>query len=364
MMMVGAVLLIACGNVAALLLTRATARQREIAVRLSLGARRTRLIRQLLTESILLACCGGLLGLVIAKWAGRVLLALLTSGRAKIDLELHLDVRVMAFTAIVCIISGILFGLAPALRATRTDLVNSLKQPASGSSAGRLATGKVLVAGQVALCLLLLVSAGLLLRTLNTLQRQDLGFNRQNILLFTVRPGLNGYKSAQLDDYYLELQRRIQRIPGVQGVTFSDRNAIGAGSSSTSAKIPGYAENGRGADFYRHVVGPNYFQTLAIPMRLGRALGEQDTHSSPLSVVVNQKFVDKYMRGENPLGHEIVFRRKKPSCAISNCGRGQRCEIRSHSRRSPADGLFSAYADLCRQLEAISRMHQASPGLS
>ena len=307
MMMVGAVLLIACGNVAALLLTRANARQREIAVRLSLGARRTRLIRQLLTESILLACCGGLLGLVIAKWAGRVLLALLTSGRAKIDLELHLDVRVMAFTAIVCIISGILFGLAPALRATRTDLVNSLKQPTSGSSAGRLATGKVLVAGQVALCLLLLVSAGLLLRTLNTLQKEDLGFNRQNILLFTVRPGLNGYKSAQLDDYYLELQRRIQRIPGVQGVTFSDRNAIGAGSSSTSAKIPGYAENGRGADFYRHVVGPNYFQTLAIPMRLGRTLGEQDTHSSPLSVVVNQKFVDKYMRGENPLGHEIVF---------------------------------------------------------
>ncbi len=307
MMMVGAVLLIACGNVAALLLTRANARQREIAVRLSLGARRTRLIRQLLTESILLACCGGLLGLVIAKWAGRVLLALLTSGRAKIDLELHLDVRVMAFTAIVCIISGILFGLAPALRATRTDLVNSLKQPTSGSSAGRFATGKVLVAGQVALCLLLLVSAGLLLRTLNTLQREDLGFNRQNILLFTVRPGLNGYKSAQLDDYYLELQRQIQRIPGVQGVTFSDRNAIGAGSSSTSAKIPGYAENGRGADFYRHVVGPDYFQTLAIPMRLGRTLGEQDTHSSPLSVVVNQKFVDKYMRGENPLGHEIVF---------------------------------------------------------
>jgi predicted permease len=260
MMMVGAVLLIACGNVAALLLTRANARQREIAVRLSLGARRMRLVRQLLTESIMLACCGGLLGLVIARWAGRVLLALLSSGRAKIDLELHLEFRVLAFTAIVCIASGILFGLAPALRATRLDLLSSLKQPASGSFAGRFATGKILVAGQVALCLLLLVSAGLLLRTLNILQGQDLGFNRQNILLFTVRPGLNGYKSTQLDDYYLELQRRIQRIPGVESVTFSDRNAIGAGSSSTSAKVPGYSDNGRGADFYRHIVGPDYFK--------------------------------------------------------------------------------------------------------
>jgi predicted permease len=313
MMMVGAVLLIACGNVAALLLTRANARQREIAVRLSLGARRMRLVRQMLTESIMLACCGGLLGLVIARWAGRVLLALLSSGRAKIDLELHLELRVLAFTAVVCIVSGILFGLAPALRATRLDLLSSLKQPASGSFAGRFATGKILVAGQVALCLLLLVSAGLLLRTLNILQRQDLGFNRQNILLFTVRPGLNGYKSTQLDDYYLELQRRIQRIPGVESVTFSDRNAIGAGSSSTSAKVPGYSDNGRGADFYRHIVGPDYFQTLAIPMRLGRALAAQDTHSSPLAAVVNQKFVDKYMHGDNPLGHEIVFGKKEPA---------------------------------------------------
>jgi predicted permease len=161
MMMVGAVLLIACGNVAALLLTRASARQREIAVRLSLGARRTRLVRQLLTESVLLACCGGILGLVIAKWTGRVLLTLLSGGR-RINLELHLDARVLLFTAIVCIVSGILFGLAPALKATRTDLLTALKQPSSGASGGKITTGKVLVGGQVALCLLLLVSAGLL----------------------------------------------------------------------------------------------------------------------------------------------------------------------------------------------------------
>ncbi len=237
MMMVGAVLLIACGNVAALLLTRASARQREIAVRLSLGARRARLVRQLLTESVLLALCGGALGLVVAKWAGNLLAALLASGNKGI-LELHVDTRVLAFTAAVSLISGILFGLAPALRATRVDLLSSLKQSSSTHVGGRLTAGKFLVAGQVALCLLLLVSAGLLLRTLRTLQGVNLGFNRQNVLLFTVRPGLNGYKGEQLDQFYVEMQRRMQQLPGVQSVSFADRNPIGQGSSSTSGSIP------------------------------------------------------------------------------------------------------------------------------
>ena len=311
MMMVGAILLIACGNVAALLLTRASARQREIAVRLSLGARRTRLIRQLLTESVLFACCGGILGLIIAKWTGRALLALLSGGR-RINLELHLEARVLLFTAIVCIVSGILFGLAPALRATRTNLLAALKQPSSGASGGKITTGKILVGGQVALCLLLLVSAGLLLRTLNRLETLDLGFNRQNVLLFTVRPGLNGYKSVHLDEFYLELQHRIQRLPGVDSVSFSDRNAIGAGASITSARIPGYVENGDAVDFHRHIVGPGYFATLGIPIRLGRELGPQDAHGAPLAAVVNQKFVDKYMHGDNQLGREIVFSGRSP----------------------------------------------------
>ncbi|HEX7287244.1 MAG TPA: ABC transporter permease [Candidatus Angelobacter sp.] len=302
MMMVGAVLLIACGNVAALLLTRASARQREIAVRLSLGARRMRLIRQLLTESVLLALLGGTLGLVVAKWAGRVLLTLL-----RVNLKLQFDGNVLAFTAVVCILSGILFGLAPALRATRSDIVTALKQPVSGAPGRKLSAGKLLVAGQVALCLLLLVSAGLLIRSLKRLQGVELGFNRENILLFTVRPGLNGYKGPRLDEYYLEMRRRIQRIPGVQEVSFSDRNAIGAGMSITRGEIPGYTEPGKGVDIYRHVVGPGYFETLNIPIRAGRPLGFEDTHASPLVVVVNQKFADRYMHGENPMGHEVVL---------------------------------------------------------
>jgi predicted permease len=319
MMMVGAVLLIACGNVAALLLTRASARQREIAVRLSLGARRARLVRQLLTESVLLACCGGILGLVIAKWAGRVLLTLLSGGN-RINMELHLDARVLLFTGIICIVSGILFGLAPALRATRTDLLTALKQPSSGTSGGKITAGKILVGGQVAMCLLLLVSAGLLLRTLNRLETVDLGFNRQNVLLFSLRPGLNGYKGMQLDEFYLEVQSRIQKLPGVDSVSFSDRNAIGAGTSSTSAVVPGYGENDNVAEFHRHIVGPGYFATLGIPIRLGRALGPQDAHGAPLAVIVNQRFVDKYMHGDNPLGHEIVFTGKKPPARFQIVG--------------------------------------------
>jgi predicted permease len=305
MMMVGAVLLIACGNVAALLLTRASARQREIAVRLSLGARRGRLIRQLLTESVLLACCGGALGLLVAKWAGNVLVALLLSGGRVGALELHLDARVLAFTAAVCIVSGILFGLAPALRATRVDLQSSLKQSSTGNTGRKLVAGKILVAGQVALCLLLLVSAGLLLRTLQTLQGVNLGFNRQNVLLFTVRPGLNGYKGDPLDQFYLEMQRRIQRLPGVQSVGFADRNPIGQGSSSTSGNIPGYTEPGKQVDFYRHIVGPGYFDTLGIRTRLGRTVGSQDTRTAPLVTTVNQKFVDKYIHGDDPLGRHL-----------------------------------------------------------
>jgi putative ABC transport system permease protein len=151
----------------------------------------------------------------------------------------------------------------------------------------------------------------LLIRSLRRLQGVELGFNRENILLFTVRPGLNGYKGTRLDEYYLEMQRRIQRIPGVQAVSFSDRNAIGAGMSITRGEIPGYTEPGKGVDMYRHVVGPNYFEALNIPIRAGRPLGLQDTHASPLVVVVNKKFADKYMHGENPVGHEIVLGGRK-----------------------------------------------------
>ena len=302
--MVGLVLLIACANVAGLLLARATARQREIAVRLSLGAARWRVMRQLLTESILLAVLGGAAGLLFARWGTDVLVGMMASGRHQVDISVGVDQRVLLFTALISVFCGILFGLAPAWRSTRLDVYPMLKQNASQSrQAGRrFRSGKVLVTGQVALCLLLLVGAGLLLRTLQRLQSVALGFDHHQLVTFRVQPGLNGYKGPRLISYYADLQRRLAALPGVTSVGISQLGPIGSGSSSGDFRIPGYSEPGKPAEVYRHVVGGNYFSTLRIPLLLGRAVGEQDTEASPLVATVNQRVVHDYFHGENPIG--------------------------------------------------------------
>lgn len=307
MAMSGVVLLIACSNVAGLMLVRATARQREIAIRLSLGARRARLMRQLLTESFLLATLGGGAGLLFAVWASGALIELLSSGRSPLHLELRINVAVLTFTAAVSIISGILFGVVPALRSTRRATFSVLKQGASGfAQAGRwLASGKVLSATQVGLTVPLLVGAALLLHTLRDLKNVDIGFARQQLLLFDVGPGLNGYTDSHLSNYYLELQRRIKSIPGVRSASFSTRTPIGEGIGKTGGRIPGYLENE--VPFYRHVVGPEYFDSLQIPIIQGRAIGPFDTQDSSRVAVINQKLSQTYFHQDNPLGHQIVF---------------------------------------------------------
>lgn len=308
MAMVGLVLLIACANVAGLLLARAASRQREISVRLSMGAPRIRIVRQLLTESVLLGLLGGAAGLLIAKWIGSLLVVLSSGAPAqRAALSVQLDGRVFAFTAGISIVSGILFGLAPALRARRMDFYSALRQSANipGSAGRRFLSGKILVGAQVALSLLLLIVAGLLVRTLWQLQRVDLGFNRDHLLLFEVQPGLNGYKATRLAGYYQELQRRIGAIPGVRSVGISQRGPIGDGWSQGRVEIPGYTLPGKGVPFYRHWVSPGFIETLEIPVVLGRILGPQDDSSSRRVVVVNQKFVREYFHGDNPLGHRF-----------------------------------------------------------
>lgn len=305
---VGLVLLIACANVAGLLLARATARQKEIAVRLSLGAGRLRLIQQLLTESVLLASISGLLGFLFARWFSELLVALVASGRQSITLPLHVNDRVLIFTAGIALLTGILFGLAPAFSATRMSLSSALKE-GGGSVLGarRSRLVKALVSAQVALSLLLLVGAGLFLRTLQKLQSVPLGFERQQLLLFSVSPGLNGYKGARLAEYYREVQSRIGTIPGVSAVSFSSQGPVGYGESVSSVSIPGVTTDKQRVNVHRLIVGPGYFDTLGIPMLTGRVLSERDDASGPKVAVVNDALVREAFGGDNPLGKILRF---------------------------------------------------------
>ncbi len=312
---VGLVLLIACANIAGLLLARATARQKEIAIRLSLGARRLRLIQQLLTESLLLALAGGALGLLLSRWISQLLVALVASGRQNIELPLGVNGRVLGFTAGAAVLTGILFGLIPAFNATRIGLTAALKEGGAGNRLGarRSRLAKSLVSAQVGLSLLLLVGAGLFLRTLQKLESVPLGFDRSQLLLFSVAPGLNGYAGARLVDYYNQVQERISAMPGVKSVTFSSHAPIGDGESSSSIRIPGVTSGKERFDLHRHLVGPSYFNTIGLPLLMGRMLDERDNASGPNVAVVNQTLARAAFGDENPVGKVLSFgSEKKP----------------------------------------------------
>lgn len=306
---VGLVLLIACANVAGLLLARATARQKEIAVRLGLGARRLRLIQQLVTESLLLAVTGGVLGLILSRWVSELLVTLVASGRGSLVLPLAVNGRVVLFTAGVTMLTGVLFGVVPAFSATRVSLIAVLKEAgAGGRQAGRRSTlAKIMVSAQVALSLVLLVGAGLFMRTLQKLESVPLGFDRQHLVMFSVSPGLNGYKGAALVDYYSRVQTRIGAIPGVSHVSFALHGPVGDGTSSTSARIPGITTGKQGFDFYRHLIGPEYFDTLGIARLAGRVLDEHDDSSAPRAAVINNAMAREAFGDVNPLGRVLRF---------------------------------------------------------
>ena len=309
MAMVGVVLLIACANVASLLLARATVRQREIAVRLSLGAARWRVIRQLLTESVLLALLGAAAGLLVARWATTAIMAMLATGRHPVQLAVHIDANVLLFTAAVALLCGILFGLAPALRVVGVDLFPVLKQGQSQVIHGghRFLPGKVLIGGQIALCVLLLVTAGLLGRTLAHLHNVPLGFDQRNVISFQVQPGMNGYKGARLMSYYADLQRRIETLGGVEHVTQAQFGPIGAGGSTIVVTLPGFTDPKDPVPVARHTIGAGYFETLRIPLLQGRSIGEQDTSTAPAVAVVNRQLVRQYFKGNDPIGRRIEF---------------------------------------------------------
>jgi predicted permease len=319
---VGLVLLIACANVANLLLSRAAGRQKEIGLRLALGASRRRLVRQLLTESVLLSLLGGLLGILFAVWIKDGVLAVSEwGGRGVSALEPQLDWRVLGFTFALSLLTGIVFGIAPAWRSTRLDLTPSLKDSARGSSAvHRSLLSRGLVVVQVALSLLLLVGAGLFVRTLLNLQRVDPGFNTQNLLLFDIQPGLIGYKDEKLRQLYQQISERVEAVPGVQAVTFSRLPLLSQSSSSSSVFLRealSATPDSEGritptGEGYRHVVRENFLEAMGIPLLHGRTFRPQDDTTSPRVVIVNQSFVNKYFPNENAVGKRFTFDTSKP----------------------------------------------------
>ena len=339
---VGIVLLVASANIAGLLLARSTARQKEMAVRLALGARRGRMMRQLLTESILLSIFGGALGLLVALGAARAITAFVDTGSSQpLGFEAALDARVLLFTAAVALLSGVLFGLAPAMRGTRVDLTPALKGGTGfvGRSRNRwLNTGNLLVVGQVGLTMIVLVGAALVVRTLQNLRDVDPGFDTSNILHFEINPILIGYRGGKLAGFYRDLQSRLSAIPGVTSVSFSNNVLLSGSLWTTDFHLPGTPDKASvGSDYLE--VGPGYFETMKIPLLEGRGFLPEDYTASayeksvtptpansgsatgasaaPASqaavpVMVNETFVRRYLKNANPLGQHFAYSNPRP----------------------------------------------------
>ena len=299
---VGLVLLIVCANVANLLLSRATTRRKELSVRLSLGATRGRLVRQLLTESLLLATLGGALGIVVGYWGKQLL-----PGAA--DVPRPFDWRVLTFVLAVSGVTGLLFGILPALRGTGMNVNSALKETGRGVVGSRSWASKILLAVQVAISLALLVGAGLFLRTLTNLRHVDIGFNPQNLLLFRVNPSLNRYDEKRTLALYREMLDRLGAVPGVSAVAMSAPALLSGNVNGTSIFVHGrtYAPDVRDRDnnINRLVVSPNFFDVMGIPVLSGRGVTERDSETAPKVVVINQAAAKKYFANENPVGQRM-----------------------------------------------------------
>ena len=347
---VALVLLIACANVANLLLARAALRGAEISVRLAVGAGRWRLVRQLLTESVLLAALGGAVGVLFAFWGKSALLALTDkdTGILPNGVDLSLNWRVLAFTLAVSLLTGVLFGLAPAWRATRLDLTTALKQSRRTTGAvSRLSKG--LIVAQVALSLLLLVGAGLFIRTLYNLQRVNLGFNQENLLLFRLQPQQSGYKDERLLQFYQQLFARLDHLPGVRAATFGRVPLIADDNWFNDILLPGETEKTAAEhDTKRQMVRENYFATMEIPLLRGRGFTAQDDQRAPKVAIVNQTFARKFFPNEDVLGKRVTIRvtnvksRSSASWPTPNtrasAKRSSRCSTRRGSRKATVIG--------------------------
>src|SRR5690348_2108741 len=342
MFVVGLILLIACANVAGLLLSRAAGRQTEMAVRLAVGAGRRRIVRQLLTESVLLSLAGGAVGVLFAYWGVRLIVSLFSSGMFRsFPFVVTPDWRVLAFTASICLFTGVVFGLAPAFRSSRLDVTPALKANACSSSlrgrgrGGLLHLGKSLVVVQVVLSVVVLMGAGLLVRTLQNLRDINPGFDTRNLLLFESDPTLEKFNTAQLQSYYRELQQRLAALPGVISASYSHPALLSGNLTGTDFHLEGQPEKANvPAD--KLGIGPHFLSTMRIPLIGGRSFTDEDFQQAaqaaeaeekaagaqsktlqprgpapaivapPVAALVNQTFARKYFPGQNPLGKRLL----------------------------------------------------------
>ncbi len=306
MAIVGIVLLIACANVGSLLLSRAASRKAEISLRMALGATRWRIVRQMLTESMLLALIGGVCGVLLAQW-GVIVLVNIVAREAPLDTTV--DAGILAFTAGASIVAGLLFGLIPALQASRTDLSSAMKEKTRvGRGFMRLSLSAALVVMQVGLSMVLLTGAGLFARSLAKLQSEDVGFDRNNLLLVGVDSRLAGYKPTELATLYQQILERLSTLPNVQSVSMATYSPLSGTQRSSSIQIPGFTPEPEQEPVAEDIlVGPKYATTLGIPLRRGREIEIRDTASAPPVAMVNETFVERYFKDQNPIGRTFSY---------------------------------------------------------
>jgi len=307
MAMVAVVLLIACANLANLLLARASTRRHEISIRLAMGAGRGRVVRQLLTESLVLALLGGAVAVVIAWWGGQTLFAMVAEGNAAARLDLSPDVRTLLFTGGVSVLTAILFGLAPALRATRLDVTSALKDSGRVAVSGGT-IGRTLVTLQVALSVILLIGTGLFARTLFNLRAQDLGYTTERMLVMRVDPISAGYTDAAIGRVCQTLLDKLRAVPGVTVATFSENGLFGGTESGATVRVDGQ-EMPNQSDRLVHFdqVGSGYFTNVGIRLLAGRDFTDRDDASAPRVVVINESMAKLYFGDRNPIGHVVTL---------------------------------------------------------
>ncbi len=309
MSMVGLVLLIACANLAGLLVVRGEARQREVAVRLAMGAGRARLIRQLLTESLLIGVAGGAAGIALASWGIRAMVHAIPPGQGMLGLDSSLDYRVLWFGIALTLATSILFGLAPALRATSVDVHSDLKEQGPRVSEGRSGVGlrKGLIVAQVSLTAVLLVGAGLFARTLVKLERANLGVNADHVVQFSVSPDLNGSTPAQTLQFADSARREIAGLPGVGSISISTIQMFSGDDMGFNITPQGYPmARDEDTNALATYIGPSYFLTLGIPLVAGREFTDADGPSSPKVCIINEKLAQRFFAGRNPIGLHIA----------------------------------------------------------